>query len=446
MTLRDYQRAFVRDVQRAFAEPLPSGEPTRAVLGVMPTGAGKTAATIEGFMVPAAQRGRRMIFFADLGEILDDTAARVRAAGLSCGIIRAGHPHTPGAQAYVASLQTCARRLQDLEAMPDVDRVFVDEAHGSEAATVKAVLARFSRALVLGLTATPARGDGQGLSEFQKLVTGPSTRDLIAMGALVKPTLIHPVDRSGGAMMLSRGVARHPVEIMLGPARGRRCVVFAPNAGVAREIAEKATEGGHITATVLDDTDRDERRAVRARLLAGDVQSLVTCRALQKGFDAPLLDCVILTSVGSLTGYLQSIGRGLRSYEGKTDCVVYDLAGGVVAHGLPDADRVWTLDGAQGKAAAKAGLRRCGACHAVFEPATVCPVCGSRKVIDPRPLHVQRGELAAAGDVTTTELARRYIEQSTAVIVRRRGLPPQQAAWAARKSAPAWVKTALGVS
>ena len=446
MTLRDYQRAFVRAVQRAFAEPLPSGESTRAVLGVMPTGAGKTAATIEGFMVPAASRGRRMIFFADLGEILDDTAARVRAAGLSCGIIRAGHPHTPGAQAYVASLQTCARRLQDLDAMPDVDRVFVDEAHGSEAATVKAVLARFSRALVLGLTATPARGDGQGLSEFQKLVIGPSTQDLIAMGALVKPTLIHPVDRSGGAMMLSRGVARHPVEIMLGPARSRRCVVFAPNAGVAREIAEKATEGDHVTATVLDDTDRDERRAVRTRLLAGEVQSLVTCRALQKGFDAPLLDCVILTSVGSLTGYLQSIGRGLRSYEGKTDCVVYDLAGGVVAHGLPDADRVWTLDGAQGKAAAKVGLRRCAACHAVFEPAVVCPVCGSRKVVDPRPLHVQRGELAEAGDLSVKDLAARYIEQSTAVIVKRRWLPPQQASWAARKSAPSWVKTALGLS
>lgn len=446
MTLRDYQRDFVRDVQRAFAQPLPTGESTRAVLGVMPTGAGKTAATIEGFMVPAAQRGRSMIFFADLAEILDDTAARVRAAGLSCGIIRAGHPHTPGAQAYVASLQTCARRLQDLDAMPDVDRVFVDEAHGSEAATVKAVLARFRRSLVLGLTATPARGDGQGLAEFQKIVVGPSVRDLIRRGALVKPVLVHPVDRSGGALMLSRGVARHPVEIMLGPARARRCVVFAPNAAVAREIADAATAGGHVTVAVLDDTDREERQAVRGRLMSGEVQSLVTCRALQKGFDAPLLDCVILTSVGSLVGYLQSIGRGLRSHAGKTDCVVYDLAGGVVAHGLPDADRTWSLEGSQGKAPAKQGLRRCGACHAVFEPAATCPVCGSRHVIDPRPLHVQRGELAEAGDIQTRDLAARYIEQSTAVIVRRRGLPPQQASWAARKSAPAWVKTALGIT
>jgi superfamily II DNA or RNA helicase len=73
---------------------------------------------------------------------------------------------------------------------------------------------------------------------------------------------------------------------------------------------------------VLDSTPRDVRRGVRARLLSGETRHVVTCKALVKGFDAPVLDCAVLTSQGTVTSYLQSVGRVLRPFEGERALVI----------------------------------------------------------------------------------------------------------------------------
>lgn len=432
MTLRDYQRRFVRDVQSAFRAPLDDGSACRAVIGQMPTGAGKSASAIEGFIVPSVERGHRVIFFADLGEILDDAAARIAQTGVRVGIVRAGHRCESEAQVYVASLQTCARRL---DALPEASRVIVDECHGSEAPTVKAVLARYPGALMLGLTATPARGDGAPLAEFQRLVCGPSMRSLIDGGSLVEPVVFAP------GSVLEQGVARDPVEV-IAENPGRRFVVFAPNAAEAERIARDASAMGHATAAVLDGMDREERRSVRARIASGDLRSVVSVRALVKGFDATELDAVILTTTGSVTTYLQSVGRGLRAHPGKIECLVWDLRGAVHLHGLPDDDRAWSLAGAQGRSVTErpAGLRRCAECHAVFAPAVKCPRCGSARVTDPRPMRVQRSELFNASTMPAEEREKRYREGIARRLVTM-GKPQRVAERIAAKAALPWART-----
>jgi superfamily II DNA or RNA helicase len=202
VSLYPYQLRFVADVQGAFRAPLPGNVPCRAVLGQMPCGAGKSASAIEGFVVPSVRRGHRVIFFADLGEILDDAAGRIEAAGARVSVFRAGHRFDPSAQVFVASLQTCARRL---DLLPEASRVIVDECHGSEAPTVKAVLARYPGALMLGLTATPSRGDGRPLAEFQRLVCGPTMRELVELGRLVRARVFAPP-------AVQDRLARDPVE------------------------------------------------------------------------------------------------------------------------------------------------------------------------------------------------------------------------------------------
>lgn len=404
MTLRPYQTRFVADVQHAFRGRAPDGSLVRAVLGQMPTGGGKSASAIEGFIVPSVERGHRVIFFADLGEILDDAAGRIAATGVRTGIFRAGHRFDPDAQVYVASLQTSARRLSEL---PEASRVIVDEAHGSEAATVQDVLARYRDAKMLGLTATPARGDGQPLSEFQTLVCGPSMTELIALGALVPPRVLSP------ERVLDRGVCEDPVAAVLTRAADRRCAVFAPDAATAADIAERLTAEGHPTVAVLDGMGRDARKRVRDQLADGSVQSLVTVRALVKGFDAPVLDCAVLTTLGSITSYLQSIGRALRSYPGKRDALVLDLRGAVWVHGLPEEDRAWTLEGSQGKqhTAPAESLRRCRACHAIFSGAkTRCPRpgCGAILVAHARGLRIQRAQMIEASGASVKDRAARY--------------------------------------
>jgi superfamily II DNA or RNA helicase len=291
-------------------------------------------------------------------------------------------------------------------------------------------------ALLLGLTATPARGDGQALDEFDRLVCGPSMRALVAAGALV-PCEVYSPER-----YLERGIADDPVTVTL--AAGRRAVVFAATAADAGSIARRLTDAGQPAEAVLDTTPKGVRRLMRARLLRGDVQHLVTVRALQKGFDAPVLDTAVLASGGgTITGWLQSIGRALRAHPGKAGARVYDLRGWVYLHGLPDADRVWSLDGRQGRATdAAMSLRRCKDCHAVFAPAARCPRCGSALVVDPRPQRIQRAELYAQSTVPPADRAARYIAATERAMIAR-GMPARVAARVARSKAPAWVTEAL---
>jgi superfamily II DNA or RNA helicase len=193
------------------------------------------------------------------------------------------------------------------------------------------------------------------------------------------------------------------------------------------------------------------RRGVRARLLSGETRHVVTCKALVKGFDAPVLDCAVLTSQGTVTSFLQSCGRVLRPHplSGKRDALILDLRGAVYTHGLPLDDRTWSLAGAQGRTGTErdVGLRRCKACHAIFPPRTVCPRCGSTLIADPRPLRVQRAEMFAASTIPLRERATRYIE-GTVRAMQARGMRPDRAAIVAKAKAPAWVREALfgGVS
>jgi len=438
MTLRPYQIDAIARVQQCYREG------ARAVLLQLPTGGGKTHAAAEGVIAPSLSRGRRVIFLADLEEIILDTVQRLRALGLDAAPILAGRAACPTAPVQVASQQTLVSWQRRGIEIPPADRVILDECHGAAAETVRALLGHLRErgALLLGLTATPARGDGLPLDEFDRIVCGPQPRELVAAGALVPCEVLSP------GSMLDRGIAMDPVEAVLTLGAGRRCVVFAPHGAEARRIAGDLTRAGEQAVAVLDSMARDERRGVRARLEHSEVQHLVTVRALQKGFDAPVLDCCVLTSACTVTSYLQSVGRVLRPSPatGKADALVIDLRGAVYQHGLPLDDRAWSLAGGQGRAAASVDggpdLRRCKACHAIFPPRTVCPRCGSTLIADPRPLRVQRAEMFAQSTVPVSVRAQRYVDGTVRAMVAR-GMRAEKAAQVARAKAPQWAREAL---
>lgn len=436
MILRPYQTDLSTRVQAAYAAG------AQSVLMQSCTGSGKTATVVQGFIAPSIRHGRRFIFCAHLEELLDDTAARLTAAGLSCGVIKSGRPRT-AAPVQVASTPTLARMLERGDVMPVVDRVILDEAHRAAAAQNRAILGHYrgQGALLLGLSATPARGDDQPLDEFEALVTGPTMRQLIADGHLVQPVVYAP------ARILDRGVAEDPVDLVLNRAHGRRCVIFAPTGADAVSIAARLCDAGHPTEAILDGTDHDVRSSVRDRLSSGATRHVVTVRALLEGWDCCVLDCAVLCGAfTTIAPFLQAIGRVLRPAPGKHDAWIFDLRGAVYLHGLPEDDRVWTLAGAQGRVVGEAplSLRRCKACHAVFPPVTRCPRCGALSVSDPRPMRVQRAELWSQSTVSPRERAEIYI--SGAVRAMRSRKPTLSEAWArgaVTAKAPAWVKEAL---
>ncbi|MBL0197466.1 MAG: DEAD/DEAH box helicase family protein, partial [Myxococcales bacterium] len=278
-----------------------------AVLMQSPTGSGKTSTIAEGVILPSLAQGRRFVFAAHLEELLDDTAARLRSMGVPCGIVKAGRPSDPSAPVQVCSTQTLAPMLARGEQVPPAHRFILDEAHRSSSATNRAVIAHYkgTGAKILGLSATPCRGDEQPLDEFQALVTGPSVRELIDGGFLVEPIVHAP------AKVLERGVAEDPAELVNSRCQGRRAVIFAATAAHALDIARRIPGA----ETVLDSTPFDVRSTVRDRLASGETQHLVTVKALLEGFDAPLLDVVVLCGAfTTVTPYLQAIGRGLRAY------------------------------------------------------------------------------------------------------------------------------------
>ena len=439
MPLYPFQRKLVAGIHRAVTEG------ASAVLMQAPTGAGKTSTIVEGVIAPSLALGRRFVFAAHLEELIDDTAGRIRSMGIPCGTVKADRPADPTALVQVCSTQTLASMLSRGVALPPADRLVLDEAKRGSSSTNRQIIGHYKSAgaLILGLEATPCRGDEQPLDEFDAMVCGPSVRELIDGGFLVEPIVHAP------AKVLERGVAEDPAELVNNRCQGRRAVIFAATAAHALDIARRIPGA----ETVLDSTPYATRSTVRDRLASGETQHLVTVKALIEGFDAPVLDVVVLCGAfTTVAPYLQAIGRGLRSYtcpitgRRKVDCHVYDLRGAVHLHGLPDDARRWSLEGAQGRSAVSAAtpLRRCAHCHALYRPRPTCPACGCEHSLDARPLRIQRAEMLNASSIPVDVRARKYLgDKVLAILNAKPHMSTDLARRIAADASPAWVREAL---
>lgn len=387
VVLRPYQAKGIDGVRALIAAE------RRRVLMVCPTGGGKTVIA-SAVIVGAVRKGRRCLFLAHRKELIDQCYAKLRAAGLDeqhLGTILAGdkrrRPHAP---VQVASIQTIVHR-----AKPPADVVFVDEAHHANAKSYETILAAYPDACVIGLTATPCRADGRGLGDvFADLVPVATFRDLAADGFLVAPRVFtsrSPLDLSkvkttGGDYNLAELDRAVNTRELVGDivahwqriAEGRTTVVFASSVEHSQAIVAHFVEAG-VAAEHLDGkTPKEEREAILARLASGETAVVSNMGVLTEGWDLPRTKCVVLARpTKSLGLYLQMAGRGLRPW-GDVSAILLDHAGCVLAHGFPQDDREWSLEGKKKRAAAP-GVRTCPGpgCYAALPAGTpVCPECG----------------------------------------------------------------------
>jgi superfamily II DNA or RNA helicase len=385
MQLRPYQRELADRVRAEYRAG------ARAVLMQLGTGGGKTA-TASSIIAASVAKGRRVIFTAHLDTLIDDTSERLTAAGIEHGIVQADRPTNGAAPVQVCSLATLHRRGE----RPHADFVIVDEAHRAAAPSVRAVLEAYPAARLLGLSATPARGDDAPLGDvFDRLVCGPSVRELTAQGFLVPAEVLSPPAPVEGALALD------PVEAYQRHAPGRPAMIFARDTEHAEDVASRLSAAGALVAVVLGDTPRAARRQARQRLAAGEPLVLVGCGVFVEGWDSPEVEAIVLgRAFESCGAYLQAVGRGLRPSQGKRRCLVLDLSGAAVLHGLPADDRVWSLEGAAVRRTGDglAALARCRACFAIFHAGPAqCPQCGelTKGVRLPRrATRIERQELA----------------------------------------------------
>ena len=161
----------------------------------MPTGGGKTVIAGE-VIARARQQRQRILVLAHRREIVGQTSAKLHAVGVDHGIIQAGFPPRTGEAVQVASISTLharAVRLNKIE-LPPADLVVVDEAHHCRARSWRRIMDAYPDAVIIGMTATPCRGDGRGLgSVFDCIVEGPQVAELIAGGFLVPTRVYAPV-------------------------------------------------------------------------------------------------------------------------------------------------------------------------------------------------------------------------------------------------------------
>ena len=402
MNLRDYQQQAISDLRSAMQQG------AKAPLLCLPTGGGKTI-ILATIAAQAAARGRQVLILVHRRELIHQTASKLQWAGLEHGIIAAGHPATD-ARVQVASVQTLVRRLADMDWTPSL--VIIDEAHHAAAGSWRQILEHWPDAYRIGVTATPCRLDGRGISEaFDQLVLGPSVADLVFLGFLSQARIYAPpivadlsgIRRRAGDYANDQAAAAMDRPTVTGDAiahyqrlaAGQQAIAFCCNVAHAVSVCDAFKTARISAALLLGGTgNRDQ---VVADFAAGIVRVLVTVDVVSEGFDVPAASCaILLRPTQSLGLYLQQVGRVLRPAPGKPHALILDHVGNVTRHGFPDDPRQWSLaEGAvRQNSTAAPSVRTCPECFAAFKPQPQCPVCGAQCVpIKSRKIQQLAGEL-----------------------------------------------------
>lgn len=410
--LRDYQdraEQALRDVVRRGGRPLL----------YLPTGGGKGVQIVH-LACSGAKRGRRSLVIVPTREIALDLRGRFRSCGLEPRLLL-GDEDEGDAESLVtiASIQTLAAR----GIRPEADIVLVDECHHVTSATHVDVLAAYPSAYVIGFTATPARKDGTALGNVHThIVVGATVRELTALGFLVPCPVLAPSRRG-------QSLAASPVDAWTAHASGRKSVVFVQTVANAHEVCASFAARGVPAAVVSGEQPDDERADVLERFARGDLRVVVNVACLTEGWDCPSAEvCIIARGCGSVALYLQMVGRVLRPSPGKTSALLIDLKGAVHEHGLPDADRVFSLDGEPiRRGDENEATRQCAVCgFFALAWAGPCPRCGARAPAPPPP-KVSPAELQRIKATVPEERKRADFERWDAV-ARRRGYARSYAA------------------
>lgn len=372
MILRPYQARSVPALRAAYA----AGH--RAVLYVLPTGGGKTRVAVA--IVELAITRAPVLFLAHRKELIDQFVRTLAEAGiLDVRIIRAGDSGPADARVTAASVPT----LTSFTDLPEAGLVIVDEAHHAKATTWSGILGRYPQARILGLSATPQRGDGRSLGDvFQAIVVGATVRELTELGYLVRCRTWSPAEQlDAGKLAIS------PLEAYQRFGEGRRAVVFCASVKHAADTAAELHAAGVPAGVIHGKLSEPQRDAALAALRAGEIRVVANVDVLTEGTDIPeLAVCILARRFRHAGGMLQAGGRVLRPAAEKPYASLVDLCGSVLEHGTLDADREYTLDGRGIRSVDRLALRQCTTCGSVFGAGpTACTFCGTVLPVRPRP-------------------------------------------------------------
>lgn len=344
MELRPYQR----EAKEAILKDWDEG--AKKLLLVLPTGTGKTIVFSE-IAKNRVNKGDRVLVLAHRGELLDQAKEKItKTTGLSCATEKAQETCIGSNDRVVVGSIQSMQRGERLERFKNnyFDTIIIDEAHHALSSGYEKTLDYFNNANVLGVTATPDRGDMKDLGKvFEKISYEYSLASAIKEGYLspIKAMTI-PLDIDLSNVGMAQGDFKAgEIETALDPhleqiaiemkkyCKNRKTVVFLPLIKTSKKFTTILNYYGFKAVEVNGNSqDREEKLK---DFNEGKYNVLCNSMLLTEGWDCPSVDCVIVlrpTKIRSL--YCQMIGRGTRLAEGKKDLLVLDFLWHTEKHDL----------------------------------------------------------------------------------------------------------------
>lgn len=335
MQLRPYQE----EARTAVRNEWSSGN--NKTLLVLPTGCGKTI-VFSKIIEDCVRDGDRVLVLAHRGELLEQAADKLaKSTGLGTATEKAEQTSLGSwFRVVVGSVQTLQREKR-LKQFPHdyFDKIIIDEAHHCISDGYQKVLEYFDTAQVLGVTATPDRGDMKNLgSYFESLAYQYSLPKAIKEGYLspikaltipIQLDLSSVGQQSGDFKASDVGTAldpylHHIADEMVKHCMNRKTVVFLPLVKTSQKFTEILNSKGFRAAEVNGESKN--RSEILEDFDKNRYNVLCNSMLLTEGWDCPSVDCIVVlrpTRVRSL--YSQMVGRGTRLFPGKEELLLLDF-------------------------------------------------------------------------------------------------------------------------
>ena len=335
MQLRPYQSEAISSIQDQWE----SGR--RRTLLVLPTGAGKTIVFCK-LTEDLVRHGQRVLIMAHRAELLKQAADKLhQSTGLRCATEKADQTCVDSwFRVVVGSVQSLQRPKRLEQFPPDYfDAIIVDEAHHCLSDGYQRVLQHFDHSNVLGVTATPDRGDMRNLGQYFDSLAYEYTMVQAIRDGYLSPikaeTIPLKLDLSGVGVQSGDfkagdlGTALDPylhsiAQEMTARCAGRKTVVFLPLVKTSQKFRDILNESGFRAAEVHGESS--DRTEILQDFADGKYNCLCNSMLLTEGWDDPSVDCIVVlrpTKVRSL--YCQMVGRGTRLFPGKDHLLLLDF-------------------------------------------------------------------------------------------------------------------------
>lgn len=316
----------------------------RAGLIVLPPGSGKTRIAAED-----AKRfgAKHVLYVAHTHEILDVAESEFAAVFGHNAVKRHNHGSTlrnPN-KINITTIQLLRNNLGKLP-HETFDYLVVDEFHHAAAKSYRRLIDRADASFLLGLTATPFRGDRQDILALCKgnTLVNFELRTGIETGILCPYHYFGCFDDIDYSNIRHNGIRydiRDLEKALIIPKRdaavirkwkehaeGKPTLAFSCTHRHAYRVSESFNRRGVSSAVYLSDTTAPERKSLIERLQTGQLNVLCVVDVLNEGADLPFVECLLfLRPTESQRIFYQQLGRGLRRYLGKSHCTVIDFIG-----------------------------------------------------------------------------------------------------------------------